>query len=456
MSILDLIPQSNTKVAIPDEIKFSATDDITYSNRLSEVWGYFTEQELSKVDFINQYKDAIWVYACVNAIATSLSGIPLKVYKIDSEANDRRNVQSMLTKYGSVENLIKAVDKNKVSTKIMDIEEITNGDLVEILDTPNDYMTNVEFMETTICHLDLRGNAFWEFVGEREKTPISANNPPREIHVLNPNNMFIMPDAKQFIKGYVYTVNGKMIPFETNEILHLKYTDPNSEHYGMGSVEPLINTLVSERNAMSYNQKFFENSAIPDGVLSTPDTLSSKVYDRVKESWESKYKGVRNSHKVAILEKGLEYKHIGISQREADFIESRKMNREEIIAATGLFPVILGLEVANYATARVQERMFWSSTLKPKARKIDQALNSFFVPHYGENIFVEHDFSEVEALKSDKSEELVRLFNGGLITQNEAREILNKPSIDDGNILYVNPQMIPVSQAISEHNEVEE
>jgi len=455
MSLLDIFTGEikvieNNVIDITPEDKSSRAAPYAYHRDLGESWVYMAENSL-KTDFLSKYKKVEWIYACIDAIATSLSSVPIKVYRIknrggENSRSNRATNNRLITRHKSIlgmhDSLIEGNDK-LLNKKISDIEEVVDGDLVDVLENINPDVITSAFRSTTTIHLELKGNSFWELVGAKQ-APISSNNPPVEIYLLNPNHVFIVPDSKEYIKGYIYIINDKQITFERDEILHQKYPDPIREHYGQGSVEVLLNTIAMDEDAVEYNKRFFKQGSRPDGVLQTDTRLADSVYERVKDSWEARYAGKKNAHKVAILEQGLKYMPIGISQREADFIETRKMSRETIMAVLGTYPSVMGLKTTNFATAQIENKLYWGRTVRPKGKMMDETLNKGFVPYYGNDLYVEHDFSDIEALKIDKSEEHARYFNIGALSQNDIREELNKPLSDNGNILYVSPQLVPV------------
>ena len=136
-------------------------------------------------------------------------------------------------------------------------------------------------------------------------------------------------------------------------------------HYGQGSVTAAKLALTQDFYAQQWNKYFFQNSARPDAVLESDSVLESGARQRVRESWKGMF-GQSGRGKTAILEGGLKYKEINRSQKDMDFIELRKFNREEILAAFGVPPVIVGVyEYANYANSKEQTQIFWKQTLIP-------------------------------------------------------------------------------------------
>jgi HK97 family phage portal protein len=464
MSVIDLINNKNLPANM--ETKVSRIQAPSFVDNIMKNLQHFDEEKDKKLDFVDQYKEATWVFAAVQAITTSLSSLPLNVFTIKTEQNNessRNAVTRLITKYGSIKNIetklinvgrsktLSAANIRDIELKIEDIQEVSQGDFFDFMENPNPHASKGEFWEREALFMELRGNSFWEMVGTQEGAGISETNRPVEMHLLHPDNVLIVPDKKKYIKGFLYEVNGIHIPFEDNEVVHRKFIDPTEEYYGMTPIEALIDTLTMERRLLKFNQAFFKNQATPDGVLRTEQRLNDKVFERVRDQWNDRHQGIRNAHKVAVLEQGLEFQNIGISQKEADFIETRKMNRQDILAAYKVPPVIVGLESVNRAVADAQERIFWSNNIKPKAKKRDSMINKRLSPLFGNDFFVETDFSSIRPLQEDRSEEFKRLIETGQMTPNEAREINNRPLSDDPAMdsFYISPNLIPIGDITS-------
>lgn len=437
-----------------------ASDRLT---AMQDVYNYQTSELIDKLQYTKQFKEVPWIYACVDAIAKAISSLPMKIYRVKSRGNSTRaGVLSMITRSGGIyklENrLLRKGNNKRFETKIENIEEVTDGMLIDVLEQPNANITGVEFWEAVSQYLELKGNNFWENVGEREGVVPSNMNPPVNMYLLHPNNVIIVPDAKNYIQRYIYSINGKQIDFEPTEIHHMKFHDPDNQFYGHSAVSSLVKTLLNYKYAIAYNTKFFENSARPDGVLKATDNdnpLSEPQRERIIKGWNDKYGGIGKSHRVALLEGGVEYQQIGVSQRDAEFIQSLKMNREEILAAMDVPPVVVGLDEANYAASKTQWKKFWRNNIKPKAVRRDASLNVKFVPFYADDLYIETDFSDVDVLRDDRSEEHKRYFDIGCMTENEIREEINLPLVKNGDVLYINPSLMPVAEVAMTKKEIE-
>src|SRR3990167_10793136 len=119
--------------------------------------------------------------------------------------------------------------------------------------------------------------------------------------------MTIKTDASKFITGYQYRIPGqKPIEFGTNQIIHHKEFNPIDFYRGASIVQAAALTIDAENYAERYNTRFFENSAMPSVVLRTEQKLDQSLVDRMKAEWQNEYGGVEKSHKMAVLEGGLE------------------------------------------------------------------------------------------------------------------------------------------------------
>ncbi|MDI6853968.1 MAG: phage portal protein [Deltaproteobacteria bacterium] len=150
--------------------------------------------------------------------------------------------------------------------------------------------------------------------------------------------------------------------------------------------------------------RVFKNSAQPGGVLETSGNLTDEEYQRVLAQWQDRHGGASKAHAIALLEGGLSYKQTGLSQKDMDFLEQRKWNREEIMAALKVPKGELGLfEDVNYATAKTQRKLFWENTLLPKMALFEFVLWSQLLrPLEGGRIWAEFDNAGIGALQEDR------------------------------------------------------
>jgi HK97 family phage portal protein len=142
-----------------------------------------------------------------------------------------------------------------------------------------------------------------------------------------------------------------------------------------------------------------------------------------------------------LLEGGLDWKEMGLSPKDMDFIESKKMSRLEICTAFGVPPEIIGIgeqkTYANYAEAR---KAFYMDTVLPHLDRIRDKFNSELAPLFGDNLYLDYDKDTIEALQENNNEKATRIradVQAGLITVNEGRSELGYEALKDGDVLYI-------------------
>ncbi len=179
--------------------------------------------------------------------------------------------------------------------------------------------------------------------------------------------------------------------------------------------------------SLLYNKKFFENDASPSVTLETDRTLGEEQKKALKEAWEDGSKGVKNAFKTRLLEGGLMIKSNTQSHKEMDFIEQKKLVRDEI---TGNWRVPKSMfnvtESINYATFQGQMKMFWQYQIVPMLRRVEDAINMGYMERYAKGLTIGFDYKNVPAFAEDMNEKALTaqtLFNMGF-TRNEINEEL--------------------------------
>jgi HK97 family phage portal protein len=397
---------------------WGADDEFSYEDARS-IWsqGIPQPRKLQTYDdYVAQYGNNVWVYAAAYQIGVSIASVPLIGYQ---------------KKYGKVEGSKMLPDKHE---------------LTKLLRLPNPYMSTFDLIEAVTVGLELTGNAYLEEVkGGKGKFPI-------EIYPLQPHKMEIIPDSQDLVGGYIYNAGSVRVPFNAEDITHIKYHNPTSDFYGQSGITPSESTVITDNNARKWNRKFFNNSAIPTGALETEDQLSTETVKRLRAEWNAVHKGVERSHSVAVLEGGLKWKNIQFNPKDMDFINLKKMTRDEILITFGVPPAILGLiDSANNSIMENMKKIFWENTLLPKMQKIESAININLVWPYDENIYVAFDKDSIEALKGTmetRARIASMLVDRGIMTQNEVRKkYFNMPEIKWGDTWYMPLNLLPVEKA---------
>jgi len=200
-----------------------------------------------------------------------------------------------------------------------------------------------------------------------------------------------------------------------------------------------------------YGASFFANGANPGGVLEHPGVI--KDIQRVKDSWNSAYQGSRNAHRIAVLEEGMKFQAIGIPPEQAQFLETRKFQINEIARIFRVPPHMVGdLEKSSFSNIEQQSLEFVKYTLDPWVVRWEQSLQqSLLLPSEKNSIFIK--FNVDGLLRGDYQSRMNGYAVGrqnGWLSANDIRELedMNRIPAEEGGDLYlVNGNMLPLSQA---------
>lgn len=315
-----------------------------------------------------------------------------------------------------------------------------------LLNNPNPFETFSEMLYKLVFHLKLTGNGYWA-----KDEANAMGDRPKAIYSLNPKNVRLVIHPKKGVTGYEYRVNGLIIPYDLEEVLHFRNPHPNNDHYGLGDIEAgedLFNDFI---NREAWAQNFWRNGASPSGILLHTDQVTDQAaFDLLKAKWRRDYGGGRNSGKTAILTGNWKYEKIGLSASEMQNIESSKFTLQQIFHLHGVPLSIAGLEAAaNFATARVDDLIFRRYTIKPICKLIRDTLQSDLVEGFQPN--VDFNFNIAGLIDVEQVvQQLVPLFDRGAVSINELREQIGlAPKTDDPLFEqhFMNAGLVPLELA---------
>ena len=364
------------------------------------------------------------VYACVRILAEGIAGLPLHVYQCG--------------KNGSRE---KAADHP----------------LYFLLhDEPNPEMTSFVFRETLMTHLLLYGNCYCQIIRDG-RGQVTA------LYPLMPNQMSVDRDEKGQLY-YTYLRSGEEVDTMKKGTIYLLPEDvlhiPALGFDGLVGYSPIAmakNSIGVGLACEEYGAKFFANGAAPSGVLEHPGTI--KDITRLRESWNAIYGGSKNAGKVAILEEGMHYSPISISPNEAQFLETRKFQVDEIARIFHVPPHMIGdLERSTFSNIEQQSLEFVKYTLNPWVCRWEQALTrSLLSPKEKREYSIK--FNVDGLLRGDYQSRMNGYAVGrqnGWMSANDIRELenLDRISAEQGGDLYlVNGNMIKMTDAATNPRE---
>lgn len=282
------------------------------------------------------------VYSCVRILSEAIAGLPLHVYRYNDSGGKEKDLDHPLYRL--------------------------------LHDEPNPEMTSFVFRETLMSHLLLWGNAYAQIIRNARGEVVA-------LYPLMPNKMKVDRDSKGQLY-YLYQRSqedaaaiGKtsQIYLAPTDVLHI----PGLGFDGLVGYSPIAmakNAIGLAIATEEYGAKFFANGAAPGGVLEHPGTI--KDPQRVKESWNAAYQGSGNAHRVAVLEEGMKYQPIGISPEQAQFLETRKFQINEIARIFRVPPHMLAdLEKSSFSNIEQQSLEFVKYTLDPWCIRWEQSMS---------------------------------------------------------------------------------
>ena len=359
------------------------------------------------------------VYACVRILAEAVASLPLHVYEYQDDGGKKL---------------------------------VHDHPLYYLLhDEPNPEMTSFVFRETLMSHLLIWGNAYAQIIRDGAGRVLG-------MYPLLPDKMEVQRDDKGNIY-YVYSRNSDENPMfkeygdirlKAEEVLHI----PGLGFDGLIGYSPIAmakNAVGMTLACEEYGASFFANGANPGGVLEHPGVL--KDPSKVRESWNSVYRGVSNAHKIAVLEEGMKYQQIGIPPEEAQFLETRKFQINEIARLYRIPPHMVGdLDKSSFSNIEQQSLEFVKYTLDPWVIRWEQSLQrSLLLPGEKGKYFIKLNVDGL--LRGDYQSRMNGYAVGrqnGWFSANDIREMENMNPIPDeegGNLYLINGAMTKLADA---------
>ena len=271
-----------------------------------------------------------------------------------------------------------------------------------LLDRVNPWYTRGDLWRTTETYLSIWGSSFWAL--ERDE------NGQWEIWPLRPDRVSVLPDRRRYVRGFVYQGRNGPVAYTPDEILWIRYFNPLEEHAGLSPLAPVRLAVDMGKDALRFNRNFFRNSAQPDFVLLTNESMTDNEIEDFYNRWEERYRGPGKAHRPAIASFVRDIKTLGFSHREMEFIQGLRWSLEEVSRAYGVpKPLLSDLERATFSNVNAAERMFWRNTVLPELRFLEERLNRMLLPRLGyPDLVVEFDVSVIEALREDENSRVSR------------------------------------------------
>ncbi len=320
------------------------------------------------------------------------------------------------------------------------VEEVYEHELLDLLYKPNKFTTFRQLIGVTQLNLELIGKAYWY------KKRNERGNKIQEIWLLRPDLVRPVSENGEYISYYEYTGRGKTERFNVDDIISFVNPNPIDMRLGSSKIAPVIDLVRSQIFSSQWNMNFFYREARPDAILNIKQRapLGKEQKQEARNEWNQNFQGPNKTHKLAIMQGDVEYKVIGENQKDMDFVNLSTNVRDNISMALGVPKTLLMPEEGNKTTVEGSIYIFMSQTIKPNMQNIVDTLNEFFVNEYDKTLFLDFEDPVPEDNKSE-SEVLSAYVNNGIITRNEAREVLGYTEIEGGDEIFVPVTAVPIS-----------
>jgi len=425
--------KSNTEIIIPNPYSGMATVKESATFQLfREYWDSTNNTDPEGMDkLLNKFGNSTtWVYIAVKRISDAMAQIPWQVVR----------------QVGGRDQVVRTYDKG----------------ILQLLTKPNPYQTWFDFIEDMVTDLELTGNAFIELVSD-------ARDRPFEMYALNPARITIVPDKKKYVAGYVYAVNGRKIGFDYDDIIHIKYNHPNNDYYGFSPLTAARIAIDLDMTSSEWNQRFLNHGSWPAGSIETENDLEDSEIKRLQRQIKTTMQvGKDQAGRVLLLTGGMKYNKLGLTPKDTEWMDGRRMSRDEILAIFGVPYAVAGLFSTEQTTARsagveLQIKQFYRTTIFSKVEKIFGTFNRALIPRFREDVKLVPNYRSIPALQEEVDQEFTRaqalekLVSAGL-SLNKALQRLY-PDVDPepwGDIAWLSQSLVPISGPEAYEPEIED
>lgn len=375
----------------------------------------YNYQDLAKEGYL---KNAI-VYRCVNEISRGASAVPF---------------------------VIKAGD-----------QIIEEHPLIDLLNRPNPLQSYSEFFNSLFGYVLLSGNAYILKVGAETGTP-------QELHQLRPDRIVIKGSGNQIPDRYQYVLNGKVHQqYEVDQengfsdLKHIKLWNPLDDYYGLSPMSAAAVEVDQFNMASKHNVNLLNNGARPSGaiVFKPQDdagfavNLTESQRQQLLTDLNNRFSGTANAGRPLLLEGDFDWREMGLSPKDMDFLNLKHMSATDIAMCFGVPSQLVGVpDAQTYANVAEARLALYEETIIPHLRKLSSDLNEWLVPMFDERLKLEFDIDAIPALSERRRkiyENVTSAVREGIMTRNEAREIIGLQPVDGADDLYISATLFPLT-----------
>jgi len=376
---------------------FSKAKKKSVSFLSSSTGGFNGMEDIFDSSNLRTFKDSLYLFIGVSMIRETVSSIPLEMYRIVNKDGDT--------------------------------EVVTSDPFLDVLERPNYRQTQKEFWKLSIAYYLLAGETFWYLERAENGIPTTMVN-------LRPDNVrILMSEDSMRIVGYEFVQsNGETIKLRVEDILHVKNIDPVNPARGVGVVRPATQRIITEKEASKHQANTFRNQGRPDIAVFTSVDLTEEQATTAREKWNKIY-GKDNGSQAGFF--GDDVKSIQLlnaNPKEMDFINSQNFLRDDILSALHIPKAMVTSDDVNLANSRTARINYIKEACLPLLDTFLDIINNKLLNDMGEDKFISYE-NPVNEDREMILKETVELKNAGIITTNEARDLMSYPQIEGEDVL---------------------
>jgi HK97 family phage portal protein len=384
--------------------------------------GYSTVKKDSYSDFADEgYQENVVVYKCVNEISNGASAIKFNVFDKDIK--------------------------------------LDNHPILNLLERPNPLQAGNEFFKALYSYLLLSGNSYIlrNIGGQLIK----------ELWLLRPDRVVIKPSNNLIPKSYCYKLSGKVVAEydvdkETgmSDVKHFKMWNPLDDYYGLSPIRAASADIDQHNFAAKHNVNLLMNGARPSGAIifrprdeaGMSVQLTESQRQQLMTDLELRFQGSDNAGRAMLLEGDFDWKEMGLSPKDMDFLQLKNMSARDIAMCFGVPSQLVGIpDSQTYSNIQEARLALYEETIIPLMKRIESDLNEYLSPLYGENIRIKYDYDSIPAMAERRKrlyENVTIAVREGIISRNEARERLGMEPITGGDDVFIPANLFPLGEPL--------
>lgn len=311
-----------------------------------------------------------------------------------------------------------------------DEHELTDHPFLDFWRKPNPLheMSNAALWRLLEIYLKLKGEGY--FIIEKDESGLPAELWPVPTHWVQ---------QTPYLDHPFYTVrltSGVIMPVSVDDMFVMKDLNPvDPFRRGLGQAEALADEIETDEYAAKFQKRFFFNDATPNLVISMPKSTEEQRR-RFRAEWMERFKGVFKSHGVATVNGEAIINKVGDNMKDMDMVNGRTFLRNAVLEHFGVPREIMGItESSNRATSEAAQYIYAQNVLMPSLLRREEAINEQIIPLFGPDLVWHYDDIVPRNQEFDKAKALDG-WNAGLLTKDEARELLDLPPAATGGDVY--------------------